>query len=349
LTQNTTPGATFNIGKLNNRYEPWDPLGLLQYRSGSKTKALLQLKDPMITRSDDWEFLNNKFPNAGWLGRIHRGTPWQTVYLKSPSLPWTNWQNWSGDLQMVTNYGQISTNLVPLSNPPTNAIMDAYFSHPTNDWALLDLFTTAFNENASHGLLSVNQTNLAAWSAVLGGVIALTNTLSDADLAGSRPLKPQFAPVAVQPAGVYDPASPPPLARIWKAINDTRWTNSPSHSFSKLGDILQVPELTVASPFLNTSSQNVLNRGITDAAYERLPQQILGLTKADQTPRFLIYAWGQTLEPADRSIITSGPYLGLCTNYQVTAEVAVRAVVRVEGAPANPHVVVEAYNVLPPD
>jgi hypothetical protein len=55
---------------------------------------------------------------------------------------------------------------------------------------------------------------------------------------------------------------------------------------------------------------------------------------------------------------------GLCTNYQVTAETAMRAVVRVEGTsdpqyvsgrtdPLGrsypPRVVVESYNVLPPD
>ena len=40
----------------------------------------------------------------------------------------------------------------------------------------------------------------------------------------------------------------------------------------------------------------------------------------------------------------------MVTNYQVVAESATRAVVRVDGAgtPA-PHVVVETYNPLPPD
>ena len=38
-----------------------------------------------------------------------------------------------------------------------------------------DLFTAVPNDNAARGLLSVNQTNDAAWAAVLAGVIALTN------------------------------------------------------------------------------------------------------------------------------------------------------------------------------
>ena len=38
------------------------------------------------------------------------------------------------------------------------------------------MFTTALNDNATRGQLSINQPpNLAAWSAVLSGVIVLTN------------------------------------------------------------------------------------------------------------------------------------------------------------------------------
>jgi hypothetical protein len=77
--------------------------------------------------------------------RVHRGTPWQTVYFKSSAEPMGDWQKWSGGL-----FPQIS--------------------HPTNDWLLADIFTTALNDNAARGLLSVNQTNLAAWSAVLSAV-----------------------------------------------------------------------------------------------------------------------------------------------------------------------------------
>ena len=47
---------------------------------------------------------------------------------------------------------------------------------PQNDWQLLDLFTTAHdNKNASRGQLSINQTNAAAWAAVLDGVMVLSN------------------------------------------------------------------------------------------------------------------------------------------------------------------------------
>ena len=124
-------------------------------------------------------------------------------------------------------------------------------------------------------------------------------------------------------------------------------------AFHHLGEIVAVPELTVASPFLNTtntpSPNNVANNGLNDAAYERLPQQILGLLKCDSTPRFVVYSFGQTLKPADSSIVASGQFAGLCTNYQIMAEAATRAVIRVEGAPTNTHAVVESFNLLPPD
>jgi len=79
------------------------------------------------------------------------------------------------------------------------------------------------------------------------------------------------------------------------------------------------------------------------------------LLKLDPAPRFVIYSYGQALKPADRSVVTSGKYFGMVTNYQITAEVATRTVVRIEGVQTNPHsttnlhAVIESFNVLPPD
>jgi hypothetical protein len=222
----------------------------------------------------------------------------------------------------------------------TNTLADASFSHPINDRQLFDLFTTAVDDNATRGQLSVNQTGLAAWSAVLSGVIVLTNSSATV-----------ISPLLINPAGVYNPAQPPPIVRIVQGINNTR-TNFLNNSFSHLGDILATPQLTEQSPFLNSNPTNLLSLqagGLSDEVMERIPQQILGLLNLSHTPRFVIYSYGQTLHPADHSIITYGTYFGLCTNYQVTAESATRTVVRVEGAPANPHVVVEQFNILPPD
>ena len=121
-----------------------------------------------------------------------------------------------------------------------------------------------------------------------------------------------------------------------------------------LGDVLATPELSIASPFLNPPGVAAAATGTrNDEIVERIPQQIMGLLTLNESPRFVIYAFGQTLHPAPNSVIRSaGPYFGLCTNYQVTAESAIRCVVRVDGImPKNqvPRLVVEQYNVLPPD
>jgi hypothetical protein len=263
----------------------------------------------------------------------------------------------------VRYIGQFATNRVPLFFYPstTNGVFtyDALLTMPTNDWHILDLFTAGLNDNATRGQLSINQTNLAAWSAVLGGVVVFTNSL-DADA------NPLLSPRVIQPAGVYDAFNTstwPPLVRIVNAINRMRasayvvGTNVfpvfRGYSFQSLGDILAVPELTVASPFLNTntlpSDSYYPNDSLTDAAYERIPQQILGLLKCDHSPRFVVYSFGQALKPADRSLVTSGPFSRLCTNYEIKAEAATRAVLRVDGAPTNSHIVIESFNVLPPD
>ena len=352
------PPPIANLGSVNHRYEPWggNPSG----RSSSPLKNVMAVKDPLMLRSDYWDFPTNKLPNVGWLGRVHRGTPWQTVYLKSGGIDIQGWTNWTGNGLYITNFGQISTNILPLYVPRVyyagtkneiGTALDASISMPTNDWHLLDLFTTAINDNATRGQLSVNQTNLAAWSAVLSGIIVLTNTPGG------------LSSAIVQPAGIYKTSDPiwPPIVRIVNALNIARYNSNPRHVFSRLGDILATPELTTASPFLNTNNTASLqNNGLNDAAYERLPQQIAGLLKADSVPRFVIYAFGQTLKPeSTRAIVKNGAFAGLCTNYQIVAESATRTVVRFEGVQpswrgnppvmTNLHPVFESSNVLPPD
>ena len=105
-----------------------------------------------MTCSDDWDFPTNKFPTVGWLGRVHRGTPWQTVYLKaSDILGYQNyfnvygnnglslWVNWTGDV-----------------NP-----FDVTNVAPKVDRLLFDIFTSSFNDNATRGQFSVDQPHLA--------------------------------------------------------------------------------------------------------------------------------------------------------------------------------------------
>lgn len=304
------------LRELNPRFRPWGGNPRKQ-TANDPTAYAITLKDSLVWRSDDWRFPTNHFANIGWLGRVHRGTPWQTMYLKSPLDPQTGkavdvkgWQQWSG----------------------------SFGTHPTNDWRLLDLFTVAPTDNASRGLLAVNQTNTAAWSAVLSGVTVYTNTTADGAIAPSR--RPIFAETYIAPGS-------PQMRFIVEGVAQAR-SQQNTRVFPTIGDVLNAPELTTFSPFINNRSQRQLQNGVDDEAYERIPQQILGLLKTDE-PRVTVYAFGQSLRPAPRSLVTVAtidpPIFNLCTNYQVTGEFAAKAVLRIEEMP--PEVVAKPSSLAP--
>jgi hypothetical protein len=233
------------------------------------------------------------------------------------------------------------------------------------DHLLFDVFTTAVNDNATRGQLSVNVgapdgPSLAAWSAVFSGVVMLTNTTVNP----SAFTPPTNNWMVIDPAGVNGTNSA--LWRLANGINQRRatFTNTDGvpHTFEHVGNVLATPELTERSPFLNRSDAAQVQSGISDEMYEWLPQQTLSLLRASSAPRYVIYSYGQTLKPATDSILTSGgtSFFGMCTNYQVVAETATRSVVRVEGVTKadgtplppsqwHPHIVIESFNILPPD
>ena len=309
-----------NLKKLNDQYRPWggrrNPTQSPMDAEGKDESAYdLSIKDPMVRWSDDWNFPTNKFPNVGWLGRVHRGTPWQTVYLKSAVAGTNAWDKWTPSRE----------------------------TYPTNDWYLLDVFTVAPNDNAARGLLSVNQTNLAAWSAVLSGVLTLSNTVNN----------PREGTIPTYDAVVIEPTSAQ-LSNIVTSINSAR-TNRPGLLFQSMGEVLSADALTINSPFLNLTNgvaADLKNYSIDDNAYERIPQQVLSLLKSDQ-PRMVVYAYGQSLKPAENSIIVNGPLRNLCTNYQVMGESIVRAALRIEqkidpiANRTNYHAVIESYQIVP--
>jgi hypothetical protein len=365
-----------NLGQLNTHYKPW---GRAMQVPGVDASAYNPaIKDPLVWQSQDWDFPTNKFPTVGWLGRVHRGTPWQTVYLKAanilaePNVGLMTWVDWSGDF--------ISSGF------------DATNSAPVQDRLLFDLFTTAFNDNATRGQLSVNVgakngPSLAAWSALFSGVIALSNNAVSAIILSFDPLTEggvqrngsltNFTTVVINPAGPAGASSA--LGQIVTNINQTReaFTNVYGvPAFEHIGDILAAPALTVSSPFLNWNDAVQQQNGISDEMYEWLPQQVMSLLRvggSPQTPmRYVIYSYGQALKPAPNSIYTGGGSLfGMVTNYQIVSEAATRAVVRfnstltniVTGTTnsvggtnwfsvpvvTNNNVVIERFNVLPPD
>ncbi|HLP75278.1 MAG TPA: hypothetical protein VK327_00030, partial [Candidatus Paceibacterota bacterium] len=359
-TATTSPLAT--LKSLNKHYLPWDGNPVNPAETNPKTRLNSAVKDPAMLSSDGWDFPTNKLPNIGWLGRVHRGTPWQTVYLKSDDLGARGYngspKNWAA-LQVPLGASAAADTWVKWSGNQSYRNADAFHSRPVQDRMLFDIFTASLNDNSSRGRLSVNQTGLAAWSAVLSGVNVITNVKTG-------PSSFSTASVTIEPAAVS-----PALTRIVNGINRTRTaaagTNAyvfPNARFAHVGDVLATPELTFNSPYINTN--NITSKpanGLNDEIVERIPQQIISLLDIDHSPRFVIYSYGQTLRPAPQSIIRSfGAFNGMCTNYQVTAETATRAVLRMEGSfdPRDsnnsdpllhypPRVVVEQYNLLPPD
>ncbi len=328
------------------RFSPWGLEAALAFNTNKfldHNGYNLQYKDPGVWRPDFWDFPSGKFPSPGWLGRIHRGTPWQTVYLKCSNVIDTNipgswngtntWAQWTGDTQSVSNY-------------------DAINSLPLSDHALIDLFTTKINDNASRGNLPINvgsgtnwDRGLAAWSALFSGVVALTN---------STPV----SYVTISPAGAGGASSP--VGLMVSDINYVRanMTNNDGvvGTFERISDILRVPRLTEQSPFLNPQDTNSLS----DVLYEWVPQQVLGLLRLASLPRYMVYCYGQALRPAPNSVfLGGGANFGLVTNYQVVAESAARAVIRVDKTVntnafgvitgTNFSTTIESYTVLPPD
>lgn len=328
------PPLKIYLDQISNRYQPWGgnhPPGQAGQDLSSDSDPLAydwRIKDPRVRQSDDWDFPTNKFPSIGWLGRVHRGTPWQTIYLKADAAGSTNWLAWASHHE----------------------------SHPTNDWKLMDVFTASPNDNSARGLLSVNQTNLAAWSAALSGIVVLKNNLTDKQAVANESGTAQFESIVVQP-------NSPTLSQILNDINSTR-TNF-AGTYGSLGQILATPSLSIgliniglptetlaASPFLNISSPEQLHYGLTDEAVERIPRQIMSLLKLGEA-RYVVYCYGQSLKPANNSLVLSAPagsgLFNLCTNYQITGEVLTRSLLRVEGTPQNPRTVIENYNILPAD
>ncbi len=328
VSASNLPPAT--LGFRNTIYSPWH---------GNPDKGTypeggnLGIKDSNVTGSDDWDFPSNKLATVGQLGRIHRGTPWQTIFLKSEVATLTDWSKHSSDF-------------VQLDIRDPGSLMSR--THPTNDWKLLDMFTTAIDGRSSSGLLSINQTNMEAWSSLLSGVLVLSNSTRNPILGKPRIYDEHF----IQPWG--DQArQDSAFARIWTNIYNFQTNHvdrfGRRRPLQSIGELIQgVPQLTTFSPFLNLDlgdqSQTQIKFGIDDFAYEWIPQQIASLLRVGDN-RFAIYCYGQALKPE-----RIDPATRRVENYQVTAEFATRTIIRIEGDPRDRiRTVVESFNILPPD
>ena len=350
--QLTTNTIAFDVGrqrKFVSAYAPWgtnanftgirapsDPFSGAAYNYA--------YKDPQIQSSDGWRFpvstnAQFRYAGVGELGRVHRGTPWQTLYLKSRPAP----EKPGNEPSAYTRYGAGEVTWAGWAGNRRTV--------PTNDWKFVDLFTTALSETAARGQMGVNQTNLAAWSAVLTGVPVLQNT-DPVPANDPRPhfLDPYSGEVRAVLAGYVD-ASGEPVPGLLDMLQARDPQNgdvliNPGGVFQNVGSILQVPTLSDRAPFLRSNLNWPLVRNVTDEVLERLPQQILSLLRTDD-PRFVIYSYGQTLKPAQNAVnLRPGPLYGMTTNYTITGEYVTKTVMRLDGDPRRLEPVIESQRVV---
>ena len=232
-----------DIGTLNAHYHPWGKVSqaLLGVDQNGYNRAY---KDPLVKQSDNWNFPNGQPLSPDWIGQVHRGTPWQTIFLKA-----TNILNLTGTTSGVTTW----TNWTGNGNPS-----DAINTAPVNDWHMASLLSAIFNTNNLASRFPVNNPDPVAWQELFDGLTAFTNI-----------------PEALN--AVLISSNSTEALVIASAIQSKR-SVQPGQFFKDVGDILATPQLADQSPFL--TGLNV-KTGITDAAYEIIPSQLLSLLRAD--------------------------------------------------------------------
>jgi len=276
-----------DMGLLNVRYQPWGRVPQL-FAGIDQNGYNRAYKDPLVKQSDNWNFPDGEPLNPNWLGRIHRGTPWQTIFLKATNIlnltgftsGLATWTNWTGNANRV----------------------DATNTAPVNDWHIASLLAALFNTNHLASLFSVNNPDPNAWQGLLNGLTAYTN------------LPGQFDAILIS-------SNSTEASLIANAIQSKR-SLQPGQFFTDVGDILITPELTDKSPFL--AGLNTTNR-ITDEAYEIIPSQLLSRLRADSIGSAAL-ADGRPLvqftgyDDHAYAIQVSPDLLnwaGICTNYPV--------------------------------
>jgi hypothetical protein len=257
------------ISPVGGRYQPWGHWCQMTNLAGIDDNPYnVAYKDPLVWGSDYWNFPTGQAWNSGWIGEVHRGTPWQTIYLKSTNVladtgnagdtssnvGINTWANWTGNLQLDDNSGQY---------------IDAAKSAPVTDWHLVSVLAAMLNTNDPRTLFSVNNPDPNAWTVELDGLTALTNTA----LIVLPSTPPQLSPIVISSNSVQ-------ASLIADAIQSTR-AGLPGQVFHNLGDILAAPQLTVRSPFLDLSASAQEEYGNSDQAYEAIPSQLLPLLRAD--------------------------------------------------------------------
>lgn len=243
------------LNSIGNHYQSWGRNNqMAQYSYVDSSAYNSRLRDPLVWGSDDWNFPVGQSWNLNWLGRVHRGTPWQTIYLKSQDVL----DEMSGLVNIGTNTWQTWFGVTS----PT----ETQLTSPTSDRHLASLLAVILNTNDLRSQFSVNNPDANAWAALMDGFTALTNTTEVPGSYGT----PTFASLVVS-------SNSPQMASIISAIQAIH----PGQPFQEIGELLAVPDLSTGSPYLNWFNTDQQQYGITDEAYEIIPSQLLPLLRAD--------------------------------------------------------------------
>jgi len=230
-----------NIGRINERYEPWPGVGTMAY--GSPTLTDMRVKDPGVRCSSDWTFPSGPVLDTASLGQVHRGTPWQTVYLKSSAIDAATWAGWSGESSWSDPQA-----------PPW------FLTLPTNDWRHIAVLAPLFNTNAPLDLVSANQANPGAWAAVMDGMFAWSDTTNG--IAQSLVVS----------------SNSPGTALIAASLDALR-TGQPGGVFTSIGQVLAAPPLSDGSPWLLRAP--ALGTQLIDSEIEALAAQLAAVLRPD--------------------------------------------------------------------
>lgn len=233
-------------GMLNYSYSPW---GGNPWRSSYNDPWAFdsRIKDPSVFSSDNWNFPQGPDLKFEELGRVHRGTPWQTIYLKAGGA--------SNDVSLRPFFD--------------------HNTHPTNDWRISELVRDWVDTNRSLARVSINETNPVRWATALSG-LKVRDGRDDPSGSGAK-------------SEVTLTADDPGIPLLVAAINRER-QRQPGQYFRHVTDLLQVPELSVASPWLAQDwlSQEFGNR--REEAMEALPSQLFERLRSDPVGRLQMEA-----------------------------------------------------------
>ncbi len=275
---NSEPLPVPPIISIGGRYQPWGNTGQLARTAAVDSNPYnLAYKDPLVWNPDHWNFPTGQVWGLSWIGQVHRGTPWQSIFLKSTNIlaainGFQTWEAWTGNF-LQTNDKESS--------------FEVFSSAPIMDFELVSLLAATLSTNNYSQQFPVNNPDTNAWAVLLNGLVALTNTTPSP----ISKTTPQFASIFISSNSIQ-------AQIIAKAIQATRLNTNlfPNQTFGEIGLILATPELSIRSPFLNTNAGSIGGRpgvasqidfGITDQAYEMIPSQLLPLLRIDAVAKML--------------------------------------------------------------